>query len=68
MSETLGALFGLVILMIVYILVSALFIRWGWALFMTPVFGLRDLAWSEAIGFGFLAGALKPYNYGEKNK
>lgn len=59
MSNVLGFAFGLIMMLVVYVIVSLLLIKLGWSLFLVPVFGLRELAWTEALGFGLLAGAFR---------
>lgn len=46
-------------LLMFVIIVSLFFIKFGWALFMVPVFGLRDIGWFEALGLAMLASAFK---------
>lgn len=52
-------LIALLGIFLIVILLSLLFIKLGWYLFMVPVFGLPDLTWMQAFGFSLLASALK---------
>lgn len=59
MGKLLALATGFVGLIAIVMLVSLLFIKLGWTLFIVPVFGLPDLTWVQALGFSFLAGAFK---------
>lgn len=62
MDKLLAVAFGVLgvfgVLAIV-MLISLIFIKIGWAIFIVPVFGLPDLTWMQALGFSFLASAFK---------
>lgn len=45
--------------MIIFILLSLLFIKIGWSLFIVPVFGLPELTWMQALGFSLLASCFR---------
>ena len=51
----------------IFILISLLFIKLGWYLFVMPVFGLPDLTWMQALGFSFLASAFKTNSSSKKD-
>lgn len=55
----------LAVLFIMFILfcIGPLFIMLGWSLFMVPVFSLKSLAFSEAIGFMLMAAAFRGMGY-----
>lgn len=48
-----------VIIATIAVLISIIFIKLGWALFMGPVFGLPELTFSQAFGFSLLASCFK---------
>ena len=58
MDKLLGALllFGL------FVIVGLLLVKFGWSLFMTPVFGFEALTWSQAFGFSLLASCFKSHS------
>lgn len=41
--------------LVVVLIITMLFIVWGWSLFMIPVFGMQPLTFSQAFGFALLA-------------
>ena len=41
------------------ILLSLLFIKLGWSLFIVPVFGYEELTWLQAFGFALLANCFR---------
>lgn len=59
MDKILAVAFGVLGILAIVMLISLIFIKIGWALFVVPVFGLPDLSWMQALGFSFLAGAFK---------
>ncbi len=59
MDKLLAVAFGVLGILAIVMLISLIFIKIGWALFVVPVFGLADLTWLQALGFSFLAGAFK---------
>lgn len=58
---------GLLVVVGFILLLSLLFIKIGWSLFMVPVFNLPEITWLQAFGLSLLAGAFKSYNYGKKD-
>lgn len=67
MGELLATLFAIGGVLVIFILLSLLFIKLGWAMFMVPVFGLPDITWMQALGFSFLASAFKSPSTNKKN-
>lgn len=59
MDKFIAIAFGVLGILAIVMLISLIFIKIGWALFVVPVFGLPDLTWLQALGFSFLAGAFK---------
>ena len=59
MGKLLAVVFGLLGAFVVFWLVSLLFIKIGWSLFVVPVFGLPELTWLQAFGFSLLAGCFR---------
>jgi hypothetical protein len=59
MTKFLATIFGVAGVFLIIILLSLLFIKLGWMLFMVPVFNLPDLTWMQALGFSFLASAFR---------
>lgn len=51
---------GFLGILAISLLISLLFIKLGWMLFMVPVFGLPELTWLQALGFAFLASGFRP--------
>lgn len=43
----------------IFMLISLIFIKFGWSLFMVPVFHVPELSWLEALGFALLASAFR---------
>jgi len=66
MDKFLAALVAGAGLLLIVILLSLLFIKLGWYLFMVPVFGLPDLTWVQALGFSFLASAFRSSGISKK--
>lgn len=50
-------LIAFILIIALVVILSALFIMFGWYLFVSPVFGLPGLSITEAIGFSILANA-----------
>ena len=59
MAKLIAIVTGFLGLLAIFILLSLLFIKLGWMLFMVPVFGLPDLTWTQALGFSLLASAFR---------
>lgn len=66
MGKLLAIVTGFLGLIAIVMLLSLLFIKLGWMLFIVPVFGLPDLTWMQALGFSFLAGAFKTSSLNSK--
>lgn len=66
MDKILAIAFGVLGILAIVMLISLIFIKIGWALFVVPVFGLPDLTWLQALGFSFLAGAFKSSGLSKK--
>ena len=66
MDKLLAVAFGVLGILAIVMLISLIFIKIGWALFVVPVFGLPDLTWLQALGFSFLAGAFKSSGLSKK--
>lgn len=66
MMKLTDILIGVGILWFLTILIGLFFIKFGWWLFMVPVFNLPDLTWMQALGFSFLSSAFKSYNSSSK--
>jgi hypothetical protein len=66
MDKILAAFFAIAGVFLIIILLSLLFIKLGWYLFMVPVFGLPDLTWMQALGFSFLASAFRSSGVNKK--
>jgi hypothetical protein len=60
-------IFGVIGVFAIWILLSLMFIKIGWILFMVPVFHLPDLTWIQALGFALLASAFRSSNSSKKN-
>jgi hypothetical protein len=54
MGNGLAVFVGFILLFILMLLFRLILISWGWDLFMTPVFGIRGITLSEAIGLALL--------------
>jgi hypothetical protein len=59
MGKFLAVVGGFLGLLAMFILLSLLFIKIGWSLFMVPVFGLAELTWLQALGFALLANTFR---------
>ena len=59
MGKLLAIIGGFLGLLAIFVLLSLLFIKLGWSLFVVPVFGLPELTWVQALGFSFLASAFR---------
>ena len=66
MGKLLGGLIAILGALVVFVLLSLLFIKIGWALFMTPVFGLAELTWGQALGFSLLAATFRGSSFKSK--
>ena len=60
MGKILAIIGGFLGLLAIFVLLSLLFIKLGWSLFVVPVFGLPELSWMQALGFSLLASAFRP--------
>ncbi len=59
MGKVLAIIFGLLGAFVIFWLISLLFIKIGWSLFVVPVFGMPELTWLQAFGFSLLAGCFR---------
>ena len=51
--------FILIVAMLLFIVImSCFFIKFGWSLSMVPIFGLKELTYSEALGLLILSDTL----------
>ncbi len=66
MEKLLALALGVLGILAIVVLISLLFIKLGWYLFMVPVFGLPDITWMQALGLSFLAGAFKSSSLSNK--
>ena len=66
MGKLVAVVVGLLGVAAIFILLSLLFIKLGWYLFMVPVFGLPDLTWLQALGFSFLAASFRGSSVAKK--
>lgn len=67
MGKFIAAGIAIAVAVLVFMLISLLFIKLGWYLFMVPVFGMADLTWLQALGFAFLAGSFRSTGLGKKD-
>lgn len=61
MEKVLTVVIGLLLIFAVATAISLFFIKFGWSLFMVPVFNMAELTWGQALGLSFLAGAFRSY-------
>lgn len=54
-----GKLIGILGALVLFLVLSLLFIKIGWGLFMVPVFNMAELTWGQALGFSLLAAAFR---------
>jgi uncharacterized membrane protein len=59
MAKLLGALAGILILIVLLVAIFPFITQWAWAHSMTPVFGFREISWTEAFAFGVLGSIVK---------
>lgn len=50
---------GILGMLVIFVLLSLLFIKIGWGLFMVPVFHMAELTWGQALGFSLLAATFR---------
>ena len=67
MGKVLTIVFGLLGAIAIFWLLSLLFIKLGWSLFVVPVFGLPELTWLQAFGFSLLAGCFRSTSTSKSN-
>ncbi len=67
MGGLLGTIGGILGVLLIFILISLLFIKIGWGLFMVPVFGLPELTWLQALGFSLLASCFRGSSASKKD-
>lgn len=59
MAKLVAGLMAVAGVLVIVMILSLIFIKIGWTLFIVPVFGLPELTWLQALGFSFLASAFK---------
>jgi hypothetical protein len=57
--KILGMLFGALGLIVLFLIIGLFFIKFGWSLFVVPVFHLPELTWMQAFGFSLLASTFR---------
>lgn len=67
MGKLLALIFGFVGIIAIAVLLSLLFIKLGWYLFIVPVFGLPDITWLQAFGLSLLTSTFRSSNYKTKD-
>jgi hypothetical protein len=50
---------GILSMIAIVVLISLFFIKFGWSLFMVPVFNLPELTWIQALGLSLLASTFR---------
>lgn len=53
---------GGLLLIFLVILLKLFLVKWGWSLFMVPVFDMRAIGWWEALGLVLLLPSSVNYN------
>ena len=66
MDKLAATLVAILSVLVIFVLVSLLLIKVGWALFMVPVFNVSDLTWLQAFGFSLLASAFRSNGVSKK--
>lgn len=59
MSKVIAVIGTFLGMITIFILLSLIFIKLGWSLFMVPVFGAPELTWIQALGFALLANSFR---------
>ena len=67
MTKLIAIVGGVLGVVMIAILLSLLFIKLGWSLFIVPVFGLPELTWLQAFGFSLLAASFRSSGLSKKD-
>lgn len=63
--KVLSMLFGVVGLIALFVVIGLFLIKFGWSLFVVPVFHLPELTWLQAFGFSLLASTFRSSSAGK---
>lgn len=59
LAEFFGEIGVIFLVLILATLISALFVKLGWSLSITPIFGIREITYLEAFGLSLVGGAFR---------